>query len=376
VDECLLRSNQGDNRGTIMIVDDEPINIKVVEKHLRCAGYDSFVTTHDSREALDVIRSKQPDVVLLDVMMPHVGGLEILEVIRGDIRLHHLPVLILTASSDERTRKEALESGATDFLSKPVQAAELVPRVRNALVVKAHHDNLANQSLRLEREVRQRTRELQQSREEVIHVLACAAEYRDKETGNHVLRVGRYAEIIARALGFHGSRAELIGQAAVLHDVGKIGISDTILLKPGKLDPEEIEIMKKHCRYGKNILMGMPSHGGLGLPGANQQRSLSESPVLKLAAVIAESHHERWDGSGYPKGLSGDAIPIEGRIMAVADVFDALYSRRPYKAPLPEDRCFEILEEGRGSQFDPRVLDAFFSRVDDILRIAFDLADN
>lgn len=377
-DECeslLIPEDSGEN-ATVMIVDDEPVNIKVVQKYLQNAGYQRFVNTSDSREAVALLRKECPDIVLLDIMMPHVNGLDILEVIRGDIKFQHVPVLILTAASDDEIRFRALEMGCTDFLNKPVRAAELVPRVRNALILKAHHDNLAKYSAQLEHEVRMRTAELAQSREEVIRVLACAAEYRDRETGNHVLRVGRYAGIIARELGFSRARAELIGQAAILHDAGKIGITDSILLKPGKLSLAEIEEVKNHCDYGMNILLGRPTHANGEHEGLAGTQRLCQSPILRVAATVAISHHEKWDGSGYPLGLAAENIPIEGRITAVADVFDALSSRRPYKDAMPLDQCFEILEEGRDKHFDPKVLNAFFSRTDEVVRVAFDLADD
>lgn len=375
-DQPLLRTPETGPKATVMIVDDEPVNIKVVQKYLERAGYDRFINTSESREAIELIRDACPDIILLDIMMPHINGLEILEVMRGDIKLQHVPVLILTAATDDEIRFRALEMGATDFLNKPVQAAELIPRIRNALIVKAHHDNLAKYSAQLEHEVRMRTAELAQSREEIIRVLACAAEYRDRETGNHVLRVGRYAGIIARELGFDRNRAELIGQAAILHDAGKIGISDSILLKPGKLTDEENQEVKNHCEYGMNILLGKPTHAHIPLQGLAGMKRLCESPILRVAATVAISHHERWDGTGYPLGLAGERIPIEGRITAVADVFDALSSRRPYKGPLPLDECFDVLEQGRGTHFDPQVLDAFFARSDEVVRVAFDLADD
>lgn len=374
-EEILVRSDDAGLDAKVMIVDDEPVNVKVVQKYLKNAGYRQFVNTYDSREAIELIRSESPDIVLLDIMMPHVSGMDILEVLRGDLKTQHLPVLILSAANDEEIRASALELGATDFLNKPVRTAELIPRIRNALIVKAHHDNLVKYSSKLEHEVRMRTAELAQSREEIIRVLACAAEYRDQETGNHVLRVGRFAGIIARQLGFDRSQAELIGQAAILHDAGKIGIPDSILLKPGKLTPDEIELIKQHCDFGMNILLGRPTHSDQRFQGPAGIKRLCESPILRIAATIAISHHEKWDGSGYPLGLSGERIPIEGRITAVADVFDALSSRRPYKDPTPLDKCFEILEEGRAAHFDPRVLDAFFARTDDVVRVALDLAD-
>jgi putative two-component system response regulator len=299
-----------------------------------------------------------------------------LEVIRGDRDLAHLPVLFLTATTDEQIKAYALELGATDFLHKPVKPTELVPRIRNALVLKTHHDQMVAYSKRLELDVSQRTAELVRARVELIHVLACAAECRDQETGNHVLRVGRYVGLIARQLGFNEARSELIEQAAILHDVGKIGVPDAILLKPGRLTDEEMSRMKLHCEYGMNILRA--SAGGVHpeeLGKSQDDCQWIRSPILRLAATIAMSHHEKWDGSGYPLGLVGKDIPLEGRIVAVADVFDALGSRRPYKEAMPLERCLQILEEGRGKHFDPRVLDAFFARSEEIIQVSRDMAD-
>jgi putative two-component system response regulator len=362
-----------------MIVDDEQVNVKVVRKYLQGFGYENFVTETDSLRALELIRVAQPDVIILDIMMPHMSGLEILGIMQADERLHRIPVIILTASSDSETKLKALGLGATDFLTKPVDPSELAPRIRNAITVKAHHDHLVKYSEMLEEQVRLRTAQLIASRRQVILSLARAAEYRDNETGRHVMRVGCYAAIVARELGFDPREVELIEQAAQLHDVGKIGISDSILLKPGKLDPEEYETMQRHCGFGRRIIEPMSTtewqalrqHTELGahimdVPG---------SPVLTMAARIAQTHHERWDGSGYPLGLSGELIPIEGRITAVADVFDGLSTRRPYKPPFPLDRCMAIMEEGRGKHFDPRVLDAFFARREEIVKIQIDYAD-
>ncbi len=359
----------------VMLVDDEPINIKVIEKYLRDAGYRHFVKTTDATTAVDLVRQELPDVVVLDIMMPQVSGLDILQVLRSESAFLHLPVLILTASSDEQIRLKALQLGATDFLNKPIKPAELTPRLRNAVIIKMHHDHVLDYSARLEREVQQRTAELERSRRELIQVLACAAEYRDQETGNHVVRVGRYAGITARRLGLTPEEVDSIEQAAILHDVGKIGITDAVLLKPGKLSERELEVIRNHCEYGANILRGIPSNAD-----GDQMRSLvglkrSQSPILQLAAVIAATHHERWDGTGYPQGLAGEEIPITGRITAIADVFDALHSRRPYKEPYTLDRCFEIIEESSGSHFDPRVVEAFLDCRDEIRQVARELSD-
>ncbi len=363
----------------ILIVDDEPINLQVARKHLLLAGYKQFVLTADPTEVLALLEQEHPDLVLLDIMMPGMSGLELLRAIRARDDFGHLPILILTALDDREVKSEALNGGATDFLTKPVDPTELLPRVRNALAIKAHHDHLQHYASELERTVRARTAELEESRLEVIRCLARAAEYRDNETGRHVLRVSRYAGIIAREMGLAAGLVELLEQAAMLHDVGKIGIPDSILLKPGKLDPEELEFMQKHCGYGKRIFQPMTgdeytayaSHTTLGASIINPCRA----PVLDLAARIALTHHEKWDGSGYPIGLAGEDIPLEGRITAVANVFNALSTKRPYKPAFPLDKCFAIMEEGRDAHFDPRVLEAFFTRRADIIRVQIDHAD-
>jgi putative two-component system response regulator len=363
----------------LMIVDDEPINIKVVRKHLQRAGYKNFVSTADSTQAMDLLRREQPDAVLLDIMMPQVNGLEILSWIRQDATFRHTPVLILTASTDASTKLAALESGATDFLAKPVDPHELLPRLRNVLTVKAHQDYLAGYSVKLEREVQKRTAEVEMSRLRVIQCLARAGEYRDDTTGRHVIRVGRCAAIVASELGHSSQQSAMLEMAAQLHDIGKIGIPDAILLKPAKLSLEETLVMRKHCEYGKAIIEPTSAseaelarkYAELGLI-ANQ---LVDSPVLRMAADIAISHHERVDGSGYPFGIRGDSIPLEGRITALVDVFDALHSLRPYKPAYETGKCLEIVNAGRGTEFDASVLDAFVSRIKDIDTVYLENAD-
>jgi putative two-component system response regulator len=363
----------------ILIVDDEPINVKVARKYLKLEGYEHFVTTTDSREAVALVENERPDVVLLDIMMPHVSGLDVLAALRADKRYTHLPVVILTAATDQATKRRALELGASEFLAKPVDPTELIPRLYNVLTVKRHHDHMEQYAHELEAEVLRRTAELARSRQEVIHCLARAAEFRDDDTGRHVLRVGKYARLIASELGWKGERLNILEQAAQLHDIGKIGIPDSILLKPGKLGPEEIEIMHKHAGFGKRIMETLPEHESNVLRKHTElgSRLLQEtdSPILSLASTISLSHHEKWDGSGYPLGLAAEDIPIEGRITAVADVFDALSSKRPYKAPFPLQKCFEILEEGRGKHFDPLVLDAFFRCRVEIVKTQLQYAD-
>jgi putative two-component system response regulator len=359
----------------IAIVDDEPINVKVVRKHLQMAGYQNFITTTDSSTAFALISREQPDVLLLDVMMPQVNGIEILSTIRANKRLCHIPVLILTASTDAETKLKALDAGATDFLAKPVDPNDLVPRIRNALIVKAHHDHLARYSEQLEQQVQARTAELEVSRLQVVLCLARAAEYRDDTTGRHVIRVGRYVTILAKELGFSEYDANMMGLAAQLHDVGKIGLPDGILLKPGKLTKDEFEVVKRHCNIGDEIVQPVDAEDLKEIKLAYSEAASAQSPLLAMAGRIARSHHERWDGKGYPRGLAGEAIPVEGRITSVADVFDALTSERPYKTSFTPARTLEIMEEGRGTQFDATILDALIRRMDEILKVHNEQAD-
>ncbi len=364
----------------IAIVDDEVWTIAVVKKYLQDAGFQNCVEINDSTQALETIHREQPDLVLLDIQMPHVSGLEILQTLRIDTPARSIPVLIFTSASDTDTKVSALELGATDFLQKPVDASELLARVRNTLLAKSHFDNLADYSNKLEHEVRLRTTELSASRREAIQCLARAAELRDDETGQHVLRVGRYAAIVARELGFSEERVVWMEHAAQLHDVGKIGIPDAVLNKPGPLNAAEYELMKTHCAAGTRIIRDeieiqsdVPQHHTQ--LGASVFHNCN-SPIMRMAALVAESHHEKWDGSGYPLGLAGKEIAIEGRITAVADVFDALSTERPYKKAIPLEKCFQMMEECRGSQFDPDVLDAFFRCKSEVIRTYNDYGES
>jgi putative two-component system response regulator len=272
-----------------------------------------------------------------------------------------------------------LRQGATDLLAKPIHHGELIARIRNVLKVKIYQDQLKAQTESLEQAVRLRTAELEASRLSVILCLARAAEFRDDDTGQHVIRVGKYARMIGEASGLPEKELRLLEPAAQLHDVGKIGVEDPILLKPGKLTLEEYETMKKHCGFGKKIVDCLPEreaqlirmHTEMGA----KIMDIPDSPILSLAKIIAMTHHERWDGTGYPLGLSGTDIPLEGRITAVADVFDALMSKRSYKPAFPLAKSFEILEEGRESHFDPSVLDAFFSCRQKIIQVQIDYAE-
>ena len=372
-DESLLTAK-------ILIVDDEPINVKVCQKYLHELGYKNCLGLTDSSRTIAMILDERPDIVILDVMMPVVSGVDVLKLIRKHDELQHLPVLILTASSDRTTKLTVLNLGATDFLTKPIDPSEMAPRVRNVLAVKRYHDTLRTHAQALEEAVRQRTADLEASRLDVIHCLARAVEYRDDHTGRHVERVGRYSAIISRAMKLDATTVSMIEQAAQLHDVGKIGVPDDILLKPGKLTPEEFERMQKHTLFGRKIVEQMSEreweklrqHVQIG----GRILEAPRSPLLTMAARIALTHHEHWDGSGYPLGLAGDDIPLEGRITAVADVFDALSSHRPYKPAYPIDKCFMILQSESGSHFDPKVIEAFFSQRELVVQTQLELADS
>ncbi len=363
----------------ILIVDDESLNIEVVQRYLQIGGFTNILDTDNAGQALPLIGLHHPDLVLLDIQMPGITGLQILSAVRSDPVLSQTPVIILTGCSDPETKLVALRAGATDLLAKPVHSEELLARISNVLKVKAVQDQLSLYSEQLEEAVRRRTAELEASRLEVIHCLARAAEFRDDDTGQHVLRVGRYARIIGEELGFSCEQLDLLEPAAQLHDVGKIGIADSVLLKPGKLTQDEFEQMQRHCGFGKRIADPISESDAKILRkhaeiGARIMDS-SCSPILELAKQIALTHHERWDGSGYPLGLAGKDIPLCGRITAVADVFDALSSKRPYKPAFPLAKCFEIMAEGRGKHFDPAILDAFFARRAEIIEIQINSAD-
>lgn len=346
-----------DKPAKILVVDDEPINRKVMEALLKPLGHQVKVA-ENGLQALEMVEEDPPDLVLLDVMMPGMDGFEVLAQLKGQDQTRHIPVVMVTALRDVEDRVRALDAGADDFLTKPVEKAELRARVRNLLKVKAYHDSQVEYQRRLEAEVAQRTRELRRALQKVrtasldsVVRLSRAAEYRDEDTGAHIMRMSRYSAAIARQMGLGERVSEYILYAAPMHDVGKIGIPDHILLKPGPLTAEEWEIMKTHTVIGARILSG------------------STTGFLRLGEVVALTHHERWDGTGYPQGLKGKEIPLAGRIVAIADVFDALLSRRPYKEPFPLDKSLAIIREGRGKHFDPAVVDAFEAVLDEILDI-------
>jgi putative two-component system response regulator len=322
----------------ILAVDDEEANLLLLRRMLERAGYTNVVTTRAPTEAPLLFVEKRPALVLLDLHMPEMDGFELMERL-GPV--DGVPFLVLTADATDETKRRALAMGARDFLTKPLDGIELVLRVRNLLQVQHLQNRLLEHNARLEDKVAARTSDLERARLEILDRLALAAEYRDDATQEHARRIGRVSALIAPLLGWPDHEVELIRRAAPLHDIGKIGIPDGILLKPGRLRSEEFERIKAHAAIGAEILSG------------------SASAVLRLAERIAISHHERWDGRGYPRGLGGPEIPLEGRIVAVADVFDALTHARPYKQPWPLERAVAEVLAQSGRQFDPRVVEAF-----------------
>jgi putative two-component system response regulator len=328
---------------TVLVVDDQSYNILLLEELLERASFTDVVATTDSTRALDLFLSSSPDIVLLDLHMPRLDGYAVLEqIVRRVPSGTYLPVLMLTADITPQAKQRALSLGAKDFLSKPFDPDEVVLRIRNLLETRRLHLEILQQNRILEERVMERTIDLEQAHLQILERLALAAEYRDDDTGEHTQRVGITSSLIAEELGLRDDEVELLRRAAPLHDVGKIGIPDQILLKPGKLTLAEYEIMKAHTRIGARILSG------------------GRFSLLQAAEEIAISHHERWDGGGYSR-LSTETIPIRGRIVAVADVFDALTHERPYKHAWPEDEAIEEIRRQSGVQFDPFVVGAFLT---------------
>lgn len=324
----------------ILVVDDQESNVQLLERLLRMKGYAHIETLTDSRQVVDRFVAFRPDLVCLDLRMPHMSGLEVLEELQPIVSgTDYVPILILTADTAAETKQTALSMGAKDFLSKPFDAVEALLRIHNLLETRLLYRELREQNERLDHKVRDRTRELEEAQQEILSRLALAAEYRDDQTGEHTRRVGHMAALLARELGLSDEEAELIRQAAPLHDLGKIGIPDGVLMKPGRLTPEEFATMRTHTEIGARLLSG------------------SRFPLLRLAQEIARTHHEWWNGAGY-FGLVGEAIPLASRIVSVADTFDAITHDRPYRAAASIRAALDELHRYAGSQFDPQVVDA------------------
>lgn len=325
----------------IVIVDDTQINVTLMQALVnRIEGCKPICFT-ESSAGLAWCLENQPDLVIVDYMMPAPDGIEFIQKLRASPGRTELPILMVTAAHEKEVRYRALESGASDFLTKPVDRIEFTSRVKNMLAIRRSHVALADRAAWLAEEVAKATAGIREREREAVFRLARAAEFRDPETGAHIQRMAHYSKLIAAKIGLDAEQQELILEAAPMHDVGKLGTPDMILLKPGKLTPEEFAVMKQHATIGWEILRD------------------SNAPTLKIAAEIAYTHHEKFDGSGYPRGLAGEQIPLFGRIVALADVFDALTSARPYKPAWEFDRAWSFIAEQRGSHFDPQLTDAF-----------------
>ena len=325
----------------ILIVDDQPENVLLLERTLKNAGYLHLSGLTDSRKALAAFTDFHPDLIAMDLRMPNVDGFALLRQLRSRVPTGtFVPVLVLTADNSRKAKQEALTLGAKDFLTKPIDVAEALLRIYNLLETRWLHVELKRHNESLEEKVRARTKDLEQAQLEILQRLALAAEYRDDCTGQHTQRVGELAALLARSIGLPPDHVEVIRHAAPLHDVGKIGIPDGILLKPSKLTEDEYVQIKRHTDIGKMILSG------------------SNFPILQMAERIALYHHERWDGTGYYR-LAGDAIPLEARIVSIVDVFDVITHERPYKQALGIDVALEALDQEKGKQFDPGLVDAF-----------------
>ncbi len=341
----------------IMMVDDEAVNLKVLGKMLESKGYTNLIAVQDPRTVLPLYATSRPDLILLDINMPHLSGLEILDQLRALNDPLLPPVIMLTAQHGKEFILKSLESGARDYITKPFDMHELLARVRTMLEAYTAYRLMNAEKETLELMVRQRTSKLLETRMQIVQRLGRASEYRDNETGRHILRVSRTAVILAQSLGWNDQALENLLHAAPMHDVGKIGIPDAILLKPGKLEGAEWETMKTHTLIGAHILAG------------------DDSELLRLAEEIALNHHEKWDGTGYPKGLAGEAIPVSGQIVAVSDVFDALTSTRPYKRRWTVDEAVDYIKTNRGTHFSPHLVDCFMEKLPQIMEVRNSLVD-
>lgn len=337
----------------ILLVDDNSTNVALLEKLLANQGFRNVDSTTDPFNVMPILKTQEIDLLILDLSMPGMSGFDVMHAIRKAELPYWVPIIVLTAHDDKEARLRALSLGARDFILKPFNNMETLNRIRNTIELKLMHANLATQNKNLDAKVRERTKELEDAQIEILRALSRAAECKDNETGNHTIRMARYAQLIALEYGMPEIDALDLFYASPMHDVGKIGIGDNILLKPGKLTEDEFAIMKQHTTLGFNILTG---HGGG-----------TRSKLVCLAASIALNHHEKWNGQGYPNGTAGTNIPLPARIVAIADVFDALTVKRPYKPAWPNEEAIAYIKDQANKQFDPELVDAFIRALPSIL---------
>ncbi len=361
-------------RKQILFVDDEQPVLDSLHRMLR-AQRDVWEMSFVPRalQAWELLMEGDFDAVVLDISMPGMSGLQLLKRIQRTRRTRNIPVVMLTGLENRGLKRQALDLGAADLLNKPAEPEDLLARLRSVLRLKSYQDELNTHNHRLERTVRERTAELSQSRLDMIWRLGKAAEQRDEETGNHVVRVGCLSRVVAESIGLDEQRLETLFLAAPLHDIGKIGIPDAILRKRGPLSPGQWTAMREHCVIGARILredskMAVAFRIWRGLP-AETSPADAKNPFLETAATVALEHHEKWDGTGYPRGLAGEQISLESRIVAICDVFDAITSQRPYRKPCSLDDALEIIRKGAGTHFDPAVHEAFLAALAEVKRI-------
>jgi putative nucleotidyltransferase with HDIG domain len=337
----------GITNARILIVDDEQAYVDLLERFLQSIGYRNVRTTTNPVDVAQLVIDFDPDLILLDLRMRGMDGIAVMQQLEPYTSRFYLPILVLTGDISEEAKRASLSSGARDFLNKPFDLTEVRLRIENLLETRFLHLELQEQNALLEQRVRERTRELEDTRKEVLERLSIVADYRDDATGRHTRRVSALSGALARRLGIDEAEADTLRLASALHDIGKIGIPDDILLKPGPLSPEESALMRTHTLIGARMLAG------------------SRSRLLQVAETIAQGHHERWDGTGYPQGLSGDQIPLAARIVCLADFVDALGSDRPYRSAWEPEKVRAEVEHQRARQFDPAVVDAYFALIED-----------
>jgi putative two-component system response regulator len=353
-----------DGHPTILVVDDTPANLSLLVNLLK--DQYKIKVANNGIKALELAGAVPPDLVLLDIMMPEMDGYEVCRRLKANDTTRHVPVIFLTAKNETEDEELGFSVGAVDFILKPISPPIVVARVKTHLEIKQWHDFLQNQNAWLQQQVEQRLTEINHLQDASIYVMVSLAEFRDECTGNHIRRTQEYTRVLAEQLAQMPNHAdslsrqqiELMAKSAPLHDIGKIAIPDHILLKPSKLTPEEFEVMKTHALRGADMLRTAGSHMG------------EQGDFLAMAMTIARSHHEKWDGSGYPDGLAGEQIPLAARLMAVADVFDALTTSRPYKTAMPREQAVAVIVQGSGQHFDPQVVEVFMLIQDELHRIA------
>jgi len=347
--DCEINTDPG--KASILVVDDELANVRLIEKLLEAKGYSNVVCTQDSTQALPLYQQHNSDLILLDLDMPEIDGYGVMDQLNELTDNQPPPILVLTAQHMQSFRQRALDNGARDYVTKPFDANELLSRVRNLLEVHMAHKYMSHQNEILEQKVQERTLAIHETRLKVVRHLGRAAEYRDNETGLHIIRMSKIAALLGKSAGMSDYECDLLLNASPMHDIGKIGIPDHILLKPGALEPEEWTIMQTHAEIGAGILAG------------------DDSDLMVMAHQIALTHHEKWNGKGYPNSLVGEAIPLVGRVTAIADVFDALTSERPYKVAWTVEKTMDLIKEQSGQHFDPQLVELLIENLSEVVEI-------